>query len=62
LMLKDLRLSQQAAEVNGTPTRAGKLALDIYKEFVESGKGTTLDFSAILNELTTGRRKKENPK
>jgi 3-hydroxyisobutyrate dehydrogenase len=62
LMLKDLRLSQQAAEVNGTPTRAGKLALDIYKEFVESGKGTTLDFSAILNELTTGQRKKENPK
>jgi 3-hydroxyisobutyrate dehydrogenase len=53
LMLKDLTLSQQAAEINGTPTRAGKLALDIYKDFVESRNGESLDFSAILQSLTS---------
>ena len=51
-MLKDLHLSQQAAEINGTRTRAGKMALEIYKDFVESKNGATLDFSAIINELT----------
>ena len=56
LMLKDLSLSQQAADLNGTPTRAGKLALDIYKDFVESKDGAALDFSAILNELTVGQK------
>ena len=56
LMLKDLHLSQQAAELNGTPTRAGKLALDIYRDFVESKDGASLDFSAILNELTAGQK------
>ena len=59
LMLKDLHLSQQAADLNGTPTRAGKLALDIYRDFVESRDGAKLDFSAILNELTAGRRNKD---
>ena len=59
LMLKDLTLSQQAAEINGTPTRAGKLALDIYRDFVESRDGAKLDFSAILNELTVGQRNKD---
>ena len=59
LMLKDLHLSQQAADLNGTPTRAGKLALDIYKDFVESRNGATLDFSAILNELTAGQKNKD---
>ena len=56
LMLKDLHLSQQAADLNGTPTRAGKLALDIYRDFVESKDGASLDFSAILNELTAGQK------
>ena len=56
LMLKDLHLSQQAADLNGTPTRAGKLALDIYRDFVESKDGASLDFSAILDELTTGQK------
>jgi 3-hydroxyisobutyrate dehydrogenase len=59
LMLKDLHLSQQAADLNGTPTRAGKLALDIYRDFVESRDGAKLDFSAILNELTVGQRNKD---
>ena len=56
LMLKDLHLAQQAADLNGTPTRAGKLALDIYRDFVESKDGASLDFSAILNELTAGQK------
>ena len=59
LMLKDLHLSQQAADLNGTPTRAGKLALDIYRDFVESKDGAALDFSAILNELTAGQKIKD---
>ena len=62
LMLKDLHLSQQAAEFHGTPTRAGKLALDIYKDFVESRNGAALDFSAILDKLTAGHGNKEPPK
>jgi 3-hydroxyisobutyrate dehydrogenase len=62
LMLKDLHLSQQAAEINGTRTRAGKLALDIYKEFVEAKNGGTLDFSAIINELTSANVKEKRPK
>ena len=62
LMLKDLTLSQQAAEIKGTPTRAGKLALDIYKDFVESRNGESLDFSAILNELSTRQENKNNKK
>ena len=62
LMLKDLTLSQQAAEINNTPTRTGKLALDIYKDFVKSRNGESLDFSAILNELTTDREPKNSKK
>ena len=61
LMLKDLHLSQQAAEINGTLTRAGKLALEIYKDFVESRNGATFDFSAIINELTAGCGNKKRP-
>jgi 3-hydroxyisobutyrate dehydrogenase-like beta-hydroxyacid dehydrogenase len=62
LMLKDLHLSQQAADLNGTPTRAGKLALDIYRDFVDSRDGAALDFSAILNELTAGQRNRGQQK
>ena len=62
LMLKDLHLSQQAADLNGTPTRAGKLALDIYRDFVESRDGANLDFSAILEELTAGQKNRGQQK
>ena len=62
LMLKDLHLSQQAAEINGTRTRAGKLAFEIYKEFVEAKNGGTLDFSAIINELTSAYVNEKRPK
>jgi 3-hydroxyisobutyrate dehydrogenase len=53
LMLKDLKLSQEAATIHGTPTRAGQLALELYQNFVKSSKGGALDFSAILQDLTS---------
>ena len=52
LMLKDLRLSQQAAKQTGTATKTGKLACDIYTTFVDSDNGAAFDFSAILGQLT----------
>ena len=53
LMLKDLMLSQEAATIHGTPTRTGRLALELYQDFVKSSKGGALDFSAILQSLTS---------
>ena len=53
LMLKDLMLSQEAAKIHGTPTRAGQLALELYQDFVKSSTGGALDFSAILQSLTS---------
>src|SRR6056300_1034052 len=53
LMLKDLKLSQEAATIHGTPTRTGQLALELYQDFVKSSKGGALDFSAILQSLTS---------
>ena len=53
LMLKDLVLSQEAATIHGTPTRTGQLALELYQDFVKSSKGGALDFSAILQSLTS---------
>ena len=35
----------------------GKLALELYQDFVKSSKGGALDFSAILNELSTNQEK-----
>ena len=53
LMLKDLMLSQEAAITHGTPTRTGQLAMELYQDFVKSSKGGALDFSAILQFLTS---------
>ncbi|MDC1408222.1 3-hydroxyisobutyrate dehydrogenase [Candidatus Puniceispirillum sp.] len=53
LMLKDLMLSQEAATIHGTPIRTGQLALELYQDFVKSSKGGALDFSAILQSLTS---------
>jgi 3-hydroxyisobutyrate dehydrogenase len=58
LMLKDLILSQEAAAIHGTSTKTGQLALEIYQEFVESGNGGTLDFSAILQDLASRAKDK----
>ena len=48
LMLKDLGLSQQAAEVVGAPTPMGATALAQYRAFVEDEDGRGRDFSAML--------------
>ena len=48
LMLKDLRLSQQAAEGADADTPMGRLAERLYAEFVESEDGAGKDFSAML--------------
>jgi 3-hydroxyisobutyrate dehydrogenase len=48
LMLKDLRLSQQAAESVSADTPLGQAATDLYATFVESEDGKGRDFSAML--------------
>ncbi|MDX5356107.1 MAG: 3-hydroxyisobutyrate dehydrogenase [Rhodobacterales bacterium] len=48
LMLKDLRLSQQAAESADADTPMGQLATALYTQFVESEDGKGMDFSAML--------------
>ena len=48
LMLKDLRLSQQAAEASDADTPLGAHATDLYATFVEQEDGLGLDFSAML--------------
>ncbi len=50
LMLKDLSLSQQAAEESGMATPMGHRAAAIYREFVEGGQGH-MDFSGIIRHL-----------
>jgi 3-hydroxyisobutyrate dehydrogenase len=47
LMLKDLRLSQQAAAETGAATPLGAHATDLYDAFVGAG-GRGQDFSAML--------------
>lgn len=48
LMLKDLRLSQQAAESADADTPMGKAAAALYAQFVEVEGGRGMDFSAML--------------
>jgi len=48
LMLKDLGLSQQAAEIVDADTPMGALANDLYQQFVEDEDGKGRDFSAML--------------
>lgn len=48
LMLKDLRLSQQAAEGADADTPMGELATRLYARFVEEEEGRGRDFSAML--------------
>ncbi|MEO0386474.1 MAG: 3-hydroxyisobutyrate dehydrogenase [Pseudomonadota bacterium] len=50
LMLKDLRLSQDAARSVGGRTEMGAKALDLYDAFV-AGPGKGRDFSAVLASL-----------
>jgi 3-hydroxyisobutyrate dehydrogenase len=48
LMLKDLRLSQQAAEAADADTPLGEAATRLYESFVEQEDGAGRDFSAML--------------
>lgn len=48
LMLKDLRLSQQAAEAADADTPMGRIAAELYARFVEEEDGRGRDFSAML--------------
>ena len=48
LMLKDLRLSQQAAKAVDADTPMGERATELYESFVEYEDGLGTDFSAML--------------
>jgi 3-hydroxyisobutyrate dehydrogenase len=56
LMLKDLRLSQQAAEAADADTPMGRAACDLYAQFVENEDGKGRDFSAMLPRFETRGR------
>ncbi len=56
LMLKDLRLSQQAAEAADADTPMGMAATELYEEFVEREDGAGKDFSAMLPRFESRRR------
>jgi len=56
LMLKDLGLSQQAAEAVNADTPMGALAYAVYAEFVEDEDGRGRDFSAMLPRLAARGR------
>ena len=51
LMLKDLRLSQDAARDCGAETPIGRRATEIFGRFVEVENGSGLDFSAIIKRF-----------
>jgi 3-hydroxyisobutyrate dehydrogenase len=51
LMLKDLRLSQEAADAADADTPMGQLAAELYRRFVEEEDGRGQDFSAMLPRL-----------
>ncbi|HKL64523.1 MAG TPA: 3-hydroxyisobutyrate dehydrogenase [Roseovarius sp.] len=56
LMLKDLRLSQQAAEAVDADTPMGAAAMRLYATFVEEEDGKGRDFSAMLPRFETRGR------
>ncbi len=56
LMLKDLRLSQQAAESVDADTPMGQAAAALYARFVEDEDGKGMDFSAMLPRLAARGR------
>jgi 3-hydroxyisobutyrate dehydrogenase len=56
MMLKDLRLAQQAASVTAAATPLGAAAANLYQLFVDEGAGV-LDFSAIYRLIRKPDRK-----
>jgi 3-hydroxyisobutyrate dehydrogenase len=55
LMLKDLKLSQNAADETGQATPMGAHAMYLYEDFLENG-GSGKDFSGIIEYLKSVRR------
>ena len=56
LMLKDLRLSQQAAALVDADTPMGAAATQLYQQFVEQEAGSGMDFSAMLPRFSQRKR------
>jgi 3-hydroxyisobutyrate dehydrogenase len=54
MMLKDLKLAQDAAKAAGATTPLGAAAAALYARYVESGEGGR-DFSGIVRMLRDGR-------
>jgi len=50
MMLKDLRLSQEAAAKTGATTPLGEAATTLYQRYAEAGSGGS-DFSGIIRML-----------
>lgn len=59
LMLKDLRLSQEAAQAADADTPMGQLAAALYARFVEAEDGAGRDFSAMLPRFEARGRPKD---
>jgi len=55
LMVKDVKLSQAAAEATGSPTPLSALALSFYEKAAEAG-GATKDFSVVFQWLAGQKR------
>ena len=55
MMLKDLRLSQEAARHVGASTPLGAEAAELYEQFVQDGHAD-LDFGAIIRLIEAGER------
>ena len=51
MMLKDLKLSQEAAASTGAKTPLGAHATELYDAFASSGDNAALDFSAIIRQV-----------
>jgi 3-hydroxyisobutyrate dehydrogenase len=56
MMLKDLRLSQQAAGAAAAPTPMGAAAAALYQMLIDDGAGA-LDFSAIYRFIAKSQAK-----
>jgi len=54
MMLKDLRLSQTAASNSNSNTPLGKLATQLYADFVGGGQGE-IDFSGIIKMIAAAK-------
>jgi 3-hydroxyisobutyrate dehydrogenase len=55
LMLKDVKLSQAAADATGTPTPLAALAMSFYQAVVDAGDGSK-DFSVVFRWLAEQQR------